>query len=151
MCDIFTLILQVCFTAIHYSDVIMGVMGSQITSLTIVYSTVYSGADQRKHQSSASLAFMQGNHRWQNTDIHVSLPVKKLLGIWVHGLHELTGADNIFITIRNTTRPYIHPNYDISIEFEIWPKFAMLWLKMYSTNHNKILHTSRQCNCGEVC
>ena len=35
----------------------MGVMASQITSLTIVYSTVYSGADQRKHQSSASLAF----------------------------------------------------------------------------------------------
>ena len=37
---------------IHYSDVIMGAMASQITSLTIVYSTVYSGADQRKHQNS---------------------------------------------------------------------------------------------------
>ena len=35
----------------------MGAMASQITSLTIVYSTVYSGADQWKHQSSASLAF----------------------------------------------------------------------------------------------
>ena len=34
----------------------MGAMASQITSLTIVYSIVYSGADQRKHQSSASLA-----------------------------------------------------------------------------------------------
>ena len=38
----------------------MGTMASQITSLTIVYSTVYSGADQRKHQSSASLAFVPG-------------------------------------------------------------------------------------------
>ena len=38
-------------------------MASQITSLTIVYSTVYSGADQRKHQSSASLAFVRGFHR----------------------------------------------------------------------------------------
>ena len=38
----------------HYNDLIMGAMTSQITSLTIVYSTVYSGADQRKHQSSAS-------------------------------------------------------------------------------------------------
>ena len=47
----------------HYSDVIMGTMASQITSLTIVYSTVYSGADQSKHQSSASLAFVWGNHR----------------------------------------------------------------------------------------
>ena len=36
----------------HYNDVIMGAMASQITSLTLVYSTVYSGADQRKHQSS---------------------------------------------------------------------------------------------------
>ena len=35
----------------------MGAMASQITSLTIVYATVYLGADQRKHQSSASLAF----------------------------------------------------------------------------------------------
>ena len=40
----------------HYSDVIMGTMASQITSSTIVYSTVHSSADQRKHQSSASLA-----------------------------------------------------------------------------------------------
>ena len=47
----------------HYGDVIMGAMASQITSLTIVYSTLYSGADQRKHQSSASLAFVRGIHR----------------------------------------------------------------------------------------
>ena len=47
----------------HYDDVIMSMMASQITSLTIVYSTVYSGADQSKHQSSASLAFVWGIHR----------------------------------------------------------------------------------------
>ena len=47
----------------HYCDVIMGVVASQITSLTIVYSTVYSDTDQRKHQSSASLAFVGGIHR----------------------------------------------------------------------------------------
>ena len=41
----------------------MDAMASQITSLTIVYSTVYSGADQSKHQSSASLAFVWGSHR----------------------------------------------------------------------------------------
>ena len=49
--------------ATHYGDVIMGAIASQITSLTIVYSTVYSGADQRKHQSPASLAFVWGIHR----------------------------------------------------------------------------------------
>ena len=51
----------------HYDDVIMGATASQITSLTIVYSTVYSDADQSKHQSPASLAFVYGEFtvdRW---------------------------------------------------------------------------------------
>ena len=54
----------------HYSDVIMGVVASQITSITIVYSTVYSGASQRKHQSSASLAFVRRIHRWPVNSPH---------------------------------------------------------------------------------
>ena len=49
----------------HYGYVIMSAMASQITSLTTVYSTALSGADQRKHHSSASLAFVRGIHRWQ--------------------------------------------------------------------------------------
>ena len=51
------------FLKCHYADVIMTTIASQITSLTVVYSTVYSDADQRKHQSSASLAFVWGFHR----------------------------------------------------------------------------------------
>ena len=47
----------------HYGDVITGTIASQITSFTIVYSTVYSDADQRKYQSSASLASVWGFHR----------------------------------------------------------------------------------------
>ena len=43
----------------HYNDVIMGAMASQITNLTIVYSIVYAVADQRKHQRSASLDFVR--------------------------------------------------------------------------------------------
>ena len=39
---------------------------------------------------------------------------------------------------------------NVSIEFEIWSKFAVLWFKMCSTGHNKILHTSRQCFCHDV-
>ena len=54
----------------HYSDVIMGAMESQITSLPIVYLTVYSSEDQRKHQSSASLAFVWGIHRWPVNSPH---------------------------------------------------------------------------------
>ena len=47
----------------YCDDAIMGAMAFQITSLTIVYSTVYSDADQRKHESSASLAFVRGIQR----------------------------------------------------------------------------------------
>ena len=45
-------------------------MASQITSLTIVYSTIYLGADQIKHQSSVSLAFVRGIHRWPVNSPH---------------------------------------------------------------------------------
>ena len=47
----------------HYDDVIMTMLAFQITSLTVVYSIVYSGVNQRKHQSSASLAFVREIHR----------------------------------------------------------------------------------------
>ena len=56
--------------SLHYNNVIMSAMASQITSLTIVYSSVYSGEDQRKHQSSASLAFVRGIHRWPANSPH---------------------------------------------------------------------------------
>ena len=62
----------------HYNDVIMGAMASQFTSLTIVYSTVYSGADQRKHQSSASLAFVRGIHRWPVNSPHKGPVTRKM-------------------------------------------------------------------------
>ena len=55
----------------HSTDVIMSAMASQITSLMIVCSTVYSGVDQRKHQSSASLAFVRGIHRGPVNSTHI--------------------------------------------------------------------------------
>ena len=54
----------------HYGDIIMGVIASEIISLTIVYWAIYSGTDQRKHQSSMSLAFMQGINRWPVNSPH---------------------------------------------------------------------------------
>ena len=54
----------------HYDGVIMSAMAYQIISLTIVYSTVYLGTDQRKQQSSASLAFVGGIHRWSVNSPH---------------------------------------------------------------------------------
>ena len=55
---------------LHYCDIIMGAMASQVTSLMIVYSAVYLGADQRKHQSSASLAFVRGIPWWPVNSLH---------------------------------------------------------------------------------
>ena len=63
---------------VHYSDVIMGAMASQITSLTVVYSTVHSGADQRKFQSSASLAFVRGIHWWPVNSLHKGPVTRKM-------------------------------------------------------------------------
>ena len=56
----------------------MSAMESQITSLTIVYSTFYSGADQRKRQSSASLAFVREIHRWSVNSPH-KWPVTRMM------------------------------------------------------------------------
>ena len=47
-------------------------------------------------------------------------------------------------------RPDARSTNDNSIDFEIRPKFEVLWFKMYSANHNEILLTSRQCNCRDV-
>ena len=52
------------YLIVHYSDVIISAMAPQITSVSIVCSAVCSFADLRKCQSSASLAFVRGIHRW---------------------------------------------------------------------------------------
>ena len=67
-----------CIFSYHYNDVIMSAMASQITSLTVVFSAVYSGADQRKHQRSASLAFMGGIHPWPANSPHKRPATRKM-------------------------------------------------------------------------
>ena len=69
---------EVIWACLHYSGVIMSTMASQITSLTIVYSTVYSGTDQRKHQSSASLAFVRRIHQWPVNSPHKAPVTQKM-------------------------------------------------------------------------
>ena len=66
---------QIC----NYSDVKMVAIASLITSLTIVYSIVYSDADQRKHQSSVSLAFVWGIHRWSVNSPHKFPVTRKMV------------------------------------------------------------------------
>ena len=80
----------------NYTDVIMGAIASQITNLTIVYSTVYSDAYQRKNQSSASLAFVWGIHRWPVNSPH-KWPITR----------KIFPFDNVIMTFLNI--PSIFP------------------------------------------
>ena len=70
------------FALLHYSDDIVSAMASQITGVSIVYSTVCSGADQRKHQTSASLTFVGGGgggiHRWPVNSPHQEPVTRKM-------------------------------------------------------------------------
>ena len=62
----------------HYSDVMMSAMASQITSVSIACSTVCSSADQRKHQSSVSVAFVRGIHWWPVDSPHKGPVIRKM-------------------------------------------------------------------------
>ena len=62
----------------HYCDVIMSGVVSPIISVTIVFITVCSGADQTKHQSSVSLAFVRGIHRWPVYSPHKGPVTRKM-------------------------------------------------------------------------
>ena len=83
------------FTAYHYNDVIMSAMAAEITSPTIVYSTIYSGADQSKHQSSAPLAFVRGIHRWPVNSPHKGPVTRKMSpfdDVITSSLDNITGS-----------------------------------------------------------
>ena len=83
----------------HYNDVITGAIASQITSLTIVYSTVYSDTDQGKHQSSASLAFVPGIHRTGEFPAQMASNAQNVSIWWRHhvkrcGYSDIPGGDH---------------------------------------------------------
>ena len=80
----------------HHGDIRMGAIASQITSLMIVYSTVYSAAHQRKHQSSTSLAFVRGIHRGPMNSPHKWPVTRKMFPF----------DDVIMCVIQGTQYPY---------------------------------------------
>ena len=90
----------------HYGDVIMGAMASQITSFTIVYSIVYSDADQRQHQSSASVQWHWAKHTTYPAT--VNWPWE----IWVNNSHGFHKKTNI-ITTKQSIRIPVHTLQDI--------------------------------------
>ena len=66
------------FSWAHYGVVIMSAMASQITGVSIVCSSICLSADLRKHQSSASLAFVSGIHRWTVDSPHAGPVTRKM-------------------------------------------------------------------------
>ena len=87
----------------HYGDVIMSTMASQITSVSLVYSTICSNADQRKHESSASLAFVRGIHRWLVNSPHKGPVTRKMFPF-----------DDVIMVLKIARRDSQPPNAPIS-------------------------------------
>ena len=83
----------------HNSDVIMSAMASQITSLTIVYSTLYSETYQRKHQNSTSLAFVRGIHRWPVDSPHKGPVTRKFKDVIM--VHTEDMAQHALVRVRH--------------------------------------------------
>ena len=98
--------LQSCTRSKHYNDVIISAMAYQITDLSIVYSTVYSGEDQRKYQSFASLAFVKGIHRWPVNSPHKGPVTRKMFAfddvIMNHYIHNTHTIDLHFVSSKYT-------------------------------------------------
>ena len=124
----------------HYNDVILCSMASQITSLTNVYSNFYSGADQRKNQSSASLAFVWGKHRWPVISPHKWPVTRKLFLI----------DDVIMTNLYSTSRFGMYMNISISSDQKKNMKRALELLKEKRQQHRTSLGGEMKHWCGVI-
>ena len=124
----------------HHDDVIMTMLASQITSLTVVYSIVDSGVNQRKHQSSASLAFVQEIHRGPVNFPHKWPDTRKMFpfddAIMSHMLYKMLQA---FIPPSNTAG--IMFQFRLILK-EFAPAKQYLWLLM-NTNGKVLIIIKR--------
>ena len=100
---------------------------SQITSLTVVYSIVYSGVDQRKHQSSASLAFVWGIHRWPVNSSHQGPVTRKMFPfddvIMEQRMHWNVSSDSTAQCKKYRKNSY---RSDVQVSFELSSKTLFL-------------------------
>ena len=103
----------------------MSAMVSQITGVSIVYSTVSSGADQRKHQSSASLAFVRLTHRWPMNSSHKGPVARKIFPFdassW-NGEYVHTFGGLAYIIFQNQETP---SRLGAALSCLAWPRLAM--------------------------
>ena len=107
----------------------MGAIAPQITSLTIVYSTVYSDADQRKHQSSASLAFVRGIHRGPVNSPH-KWPVTRKMFPFHDVIMDGTSGSTVLMTKTATYQFFTKPR----ISTIVFNKNDAEWVSLYLSN-----------------
>ena len=120
---------------IHYFDVITSAVASQITSLTIVYPTLYQDADQSKYQSSASLAFVWGIHRGPVNSPHKWPVTRKMLPF--DDVIMLQQKQSWMLNLSTeTTRLHTHnhykPCFTSAIRRQIW--ICFFFVKMHHNN-----------------
>ena len=123
----------------HYNDVIMSAMASQITSLTIVYSTVYPGADQRKHQSSAALAVVRGIHRWPMNSSHKGPVTRKMFPFDdVIMITECCEHINGILQLQASYLVYVHTPLAALLHSDITALTCLAWFTYKTTYTNRI-------------
>ena len=108
----------------HYSEVTIGAMAPQITGVSSVYSTVCSGTDQRKHQSSASLAFVRRVHRGLVNSPHKGQVTRKMFpfdDVIMECVQVLTVIDHSSMRARSKFSIYI--SYDDVIKWKHIPRY----------------------------
>ena len=118
----------------HHCDVIMDAWASQITSLTIVYSTAHSGPDQRKQQSSASLAFVRGIHQWL-----VNSPYKWPVTRKMFPFDDVIMLGYLQSVMQTITVPVIQPKQWFQLNFNS----VQMYIKWYMGLAN--------CSCSHEC
>ena len=153
------------YSSLHYDDIIMGDMAWQITSFRIVYSTIYSGADQSKHQCSASLAFLWGIHRGPVNSPHKwpvtrkIFPFDDVIMVYVHATYLSKILNPWLIEWKgkwwNENVDWHQGNAGLWLIGPLWIYFGVIWittnqspfkkngekfLKYLLTSHEKLRH-----------
>ena len=116
----------------HYSGFIMSATASQITGVSIVCSTVCSGADQTKHQSSVLPALAKRTHRWTVDSPHKGPVTRKMFPfddvIMVPCLQEaqkrfLWNSDIMsnYQPAHSVPKPHLLWGYGMEHPFSSWP------------------------------
>ena len=100
----------------HHSEAIMSAMAFQISPVLIVCSTVCSGADQRKHKNSASLAFVRGIHQWPMDSPHKGTVMRKMFpfdAVIMRNVHFRVASNCC------TVRKYLREHYEFIYRYPV--------------------------------